>query len=111
MPHHQGGQRAEDRSLWMRSAFILEKYRIIWVGSLLILTAFGFDFKTPKTANQELQTRIDSVKHALTAAIRRSDSLEMKLDILLKVPCLDKNRNLRDLQLIGLDCSNILPSR
>jgi hypothetical protein len=101
---NSGMTRAEDRSLWMRSAKVMEKYKIVWVSVLFVFTAAGFDFKTPKSTAHELQIQIDTLKARADAAIREQKEVKELLQKLTKIPCLDKNRNQRDLEMIGIDC-------
>jgi hypothetical protein len=102
-----GMTRAEDRSLWMRSAKMLEKYKLIWGSALLLFTAAGFDFKTPKSANLALQVQIDSLKRASELEIHDRQEIREILEKLTKVPCLAKDRNVRDLALIGITCPQL----
>lgn len=100
-------RRAEDQSLWMRSAWMMEKYKILWIPVSALIVALGFDFQTPAHATKVLQSQIDTLKHKSEAAVIAQDALKLEVGKLLKVPCLDPKRNERDLALIGIDCSEV----
>ena len=103
--------RAEDRSTWMRIAYILEKYKIIvWaVGGAIIMA--GFDFKTPKAAFRELHERVDSTQAMVAQDREVSKSLNDKLDALIRMRCVEmlgRENGVRDLQLAGINCAQWL---
>lgn len=87
--------RSEDRSIWIRIAYILEKYKIlVWLVGVL-LVGLGFDFRTPKaqfdeikasiqSTREELQTQIDSVKR------KQSDGFNARaIEFLIRTKCSD----------------------
>jgi hypothetical protein len=110
--------RAEDRSLLIRIGYVWDKYRpLIWlVGGALV--ALGFDFKTPAQTYKELSARIEAVKiensrvaeeHAKEnrATQAERDSIQLKLDVLIAVRCLDPKTR-RELAVAQIDCSRYI---
>lgn len=78
--------RAEDRSFWARSAYYAEKYKIlVWFVGLMAL-ALGFDFKLPGQVMHGMQVQIDSLKRQIV----RIDSVDTKVDALLRLRCIDR---------------------
>lgn len=96
--------RAEDHSVWLRSAKFLEKYKLLVYIVTMFLIALGFDFRTPKQANAQLQSQIDTLRTQLETGMIEQREIRVTLDKLTKVPCLARDRNLRDLALIGITC-------
>lgn len=119
MPVHKGREnvepderyvmsRAEDRSLWIRAAYILEKYKVlVWlIGFTLV--AIGFQFKTPGMIVSELQTQITSNKAMVDKiVIPRVDSLQSNITVLLKLQCIDSKLTPQQRALVGLNCKNL----
>jgi len=110
--------RAEDRSVWMKLAYLKDKYSIIWIPLFSFLVMLGFDFRTPAQAQRETRAHIDSATKALQVqidAIKQQASLadstrreyEGKIDILLRLRCIDGTTTPRDRIAAGLDCSKI----
>lgn len=111
--------RAEDRSIFMRLAYIQQKYSILWIPLLAILTVFGFDFKTPANAQKHLEDRVDSnaksvqvqidaIRHSTSYSDSARERTEHKLNVLLKLQCINQNLTDRDRRLAGLDCNDVL---
>lgn len=111
--------RAEDRSIWMRSAFWIEKYKLLWVPLLAILTAMGFGWRTPAQTTHELretiestrtvlQRQVDTIRSNVISGEQTRNRLESKLDVLLKLSCSDPRIARRDKQLAGLECPDII---
>jgi len=95
---HYVMSRDEDRSMWAKTAYVMEKYKLlIWIGTV-VLVAFGFDFKTPAMAQHGLQAQIDTLRP-------QQRKLEAKLDILLRLQCMNRGLTDRERQLAGLSCS------
>ena len=110
--------RAEDRSIWFKTAYLLEKYKaLVWlIGAFLI--AMGFDFKTPSMTTKDLQAQITALRTEMrlrTDTIHSevsqgaSDRMEIRADMkkILKLYCLDQRIAQRDKELVGLDCVSL----
>lgn len=104
--------RAEDRSIWVRSSFILEKYKVlVWIIAGVLL-AFGFQFKTPAKIVEELQGQITLNKRQVDSTITpKVNRLEDKLDILLRLSCTNKSITTEQKDLAGLNCNEVLRGR
>jgi hypothetical protein len=111
--------RSEDRSIWMRSAFWIEKYKLLWVPLLAILTAMGFGWRTPAQTTHELretiestravlQRQVDTIRSTVQSGEQTRGRLESKLNVLLKLSCSDPRIARRDKQLAGLECPDVL---
>ena len=100
--------RAEDRSLWARSAFLLEKYKVlVWIIGILLI-AIGFQFKTPSMIVDDLQGQITANKHTEDSVLApRVNNLDSKIDVLLRLRCIDKNLTEEQRALVGLNCAGI----
>lgn len=108
--------REEDRSIWMRSAYWIEKYKLLWVPLLGVLTAMGFGWRTPAQTTRDIQStievtravlqkRVDSLDARVSTSDQTRGRLEFKLDVLLKLACSDPRISTRDKELAGLDCT------
>lgn len=97
--------RAEDRSVWIRTAYVLEKYKIlVWI-LICIAIAVGFDFKTPHMVFADLQDQIVANKRFVdSTVVPRIQVTDTKLDVLLKLNCLNKSLTDAQLALAGLNC-------
>lgn len=69
--------RAEDFSFWIKTAYFIEKYRILFWLAGILLVAFGFGFQTPANKFDELKAEIGAVRHDLQPQI---DSLKKNQD-------------------------------
>jgi hypothetical protein len=108
-PDYYVHTRVEDRSLLLRISYYIDKYRLIWYIIIGAAVSFGFDFKTPASANHELKARVDTVNmrvDSMVAENRRAsvarDKVDAKIDLLLKFQCLQQSQ--RDLTIAGVDC-------
>lgn len=99
-----GRSRAEDRSLWMRSAKALEKYKVlVWAVGILAISA-GYGFETPKKSSDQLRAEI-------ARQAQRIDSLERlpaAVDALVRIQCVSAKPDA--LRLAGIDCERWLGS-
>lgn len=97
-------QRAEDRSFFAAFDYYTTKYKMfIWLAILAAL-AMGFDYKTPKATFQDLQSQITSNKRQVDSVIvPRVDKVDMKIDVLLKLRCIDKTITTEQRLLVGLE--------
>lgn len=94
--------REEDRSFWAASAYYAEKYKLLVWLAVIFLLALGFDFKLPGQQMKRMQQEIDTLQIQIS-----------KVDLLLRVRCLDKQPG-DDVKLLaaGINCISILtPSR
>lgn len=100
-------RRAEDTSLFGKMTYLRERYFYIWGPACAIIVAAGFGFKTPAQTAENLQKQITSIvtKDSILALDR--NSLERKVDILLRINCITLKIPAHDLQLLGLDCTKL----
>lgn len=100
-------KRASDFSAWLRIAEILAKYRIVvWI-IFLAFIAFGFDFKTPAQAFDEVRKTQAKHQAQIDTLFRRDDQkivllkeVDTKLDKLLRYQCLNATAR----EAVTLDC-------
>lgn len=85
--------RSEDRSIFVRITYTLEKYKIIvWLIGVL-LVALGFDFRTPKAQFDEIKTSIEHTKADLQVQIdsvkrKQTDGFNARaLEFLIRTRC------------------------
>ncbi len=98
-------QRAEDKSVWFRISFALEKYKVLVYAVVAGLIALGFDFKTPAQASLELRAQIAELR--VQVASLQADNLRQTASVskLLRLYCLDSRIPARDKDLVELDCT------
>lgn len=113
-------QRAEDRSFFAAFDYYTTKYKLVlWLLGIGIL-AIGFDFKTPRAIFRDLQDQITVNKRQVDSQIvpkieavnSRVDGANAKIDILLRLRCVDNSVTSSQRVLSGLDsfCRNNPPS-
>lgn len=104
--------RAEDRSIWMKVAYYLEKYKIIVWLAFWALTAFGFDFQMPGTILRHLQYEVDTLKmvNDLTRDGNKKmlDSMKLQITIIRRLKCIELKDKPNVRFTAGLECSDIL---
>lgn len=101
-------RRAEDYTFVGKIAYYSNKYSIFWIPLLAFLTAMGFGFKTPAQQAIEFTTKITVLDSNLHVEVRNRHELDMKIDILLKLSCINSKISKDYQQLIGLNCEKIL---
>lgn len=112
--------RREDRSLFWRLTYYVEKFAALWIVLAALITGFGFRFVTPRATVAELRSVIDS--NALSAArsvvrvqlqldssnrlrealASQHESLENAVTALVRMQCLDPFVSLAQKQLAGI---------
>lgn len=96
--------RTEDRSPWMLIDFYTRKYKVlIWLFWVIAISA-GFGFRTPAQTTDKLQEQIDTLKKQFELRGSAMNQMNLKLDQLIVLSCLDSRMSLRDKQLAGLPC-------
>jgi hypothetical protein len=91
-------RREEDRSLWIKASWFIEKYRVLFLVAGAALIAFGFGFKTPKTQFEELnqrqavmQKQIDDARTEISKSQSERDELQRLLKTVIRLQCMDKS--------------------
>ncbi len=105
--------REEDRSKWARVSLTLDKYKpLVWLAGLLLVAA-GFGFKTPSDTFGKIHGRLDTLEIKERKSEGNQFRIENKLDMLVKLRCMEmiESKRDRDMQLVGLDCVDILRAR
>lgn len=121
-PSEQYKRRSEDQSFWFKSLYYMEKFAILWVPLVTIISGIGFIVITPKMQINELKASVNIVKDTLQKQITanriedkaRSDSIMVvhkdiatELKILLRLGCVNSAITDRDKTLVGLDCAEL----
>lgn len=121
-PSEQNLRRSEDNSFWFRSLYYMEKFAILWVPLVTIISGIGFIVVTPKMQINELKalvnTKVDTLQRQIDSnrAVdnRRSDSIMVvhrdiagEIKILLRLGCVNSAISARDKTLVGLDCAEL----
>lgn len=97
--------RSADFGIFARTAYFLDRYKLIWYLIFTAILAIGFDFKTPAQHYNELRDRIVALETENQKAEAGRVRLDKKLDALLIFQCLSQSE--RDLLLAGMDCSKM----
>lgn len=101
--------RAMDRSWWIKTAYVLEKYRVLVLAVGAAIGAFGFGFTTPKEHYEEIK----QYQNTIIAHQSKSDSvlqsMDVTLNILVAAQCMDRSRT--ELAFMQLDCSRYIQYR
>ncbi len=94
----------------------LARYKFILWLIVATLVAFGFDFKTPARHFEEIETSLEALHRTDTILERRitvADSARTEMTFYLRAlmiaQCID--RPLRQTQLMGLPCGDLLNPR
>lgn len=90
--------RVEDRSFWIKSAYMIEKYKVVWLALILLAGYLGFQTLTPvqRITNLEFrQARMDTTMQQVLQGVQ----------LLNRLQCLDRDDHER--ALIGLECKNV----
>lgn len=118
-PSEHYNRRSEDTSFWFRSLYYMEKFAILWIPLVTIISGIGFIIVTPKMQINELKASVNVIKDSLQKEINdnraedklRSDSIMVvhkeiatELKILLRLDCVDPRVSIKDKTLVGLDC-------
>lgn len=105
MPSDSGRRRKEDRSFWIRSAFFLEKYKLLWFVGVSVLTLFGWQYVSP-TERFEL---LSQQQKATAAQVGREhediQDIKKTLKLLVTMQCLDRTK--KELALMQIDCHEV----
>lgn len=121
-PSEQFNRRLEDNSFWYKSLRYMEKFAILWIPLVTIISGLGFIVVTPKMQINKLNalviTKVDTLQKEIDANRAedktRSDSImsvhkeiSKELKILLRVGCVNPQISVRDKILVGLDCTEL----
>lgn len=89
MAHTEERRRTGDNSVWIKTAYALDKYRLLvyLIGAFLI--AIGFDFQTPAMAMKAQRRAIDSLHRRVDTVETREKSNSALLKVNLQITCLD----------------------
>lgn len=100
--------RTEDRSIWFRLAYYQQKYSVLMLPLVffLVIGARQWVHDAMKDTTAQLQTQIDSARRDILRQASQRDSLNRKLDILLRVTCVSSRASKSDLALAGLNCND-----
>lgn len=100
--------RVEDRSLWFRSSYLYEKYKILTIPifALLVLGARQWIHEAMQDTTAALSARIDTTQSAIRTEVLSRDSTNQKLTILLRVTCVSSRATKSELALAGLNCAS-----
>jgi len=111
-------KREEDKSLWFRGAYYVEKYAILWIPLTALISALGFGWVTPKMQinqiNATVKTKMDTLQQEINIANKRQDSIvyvhqdiAKELKLLLRLGCVNPQITTHDKILVGLDCTEL----
>lgn len=105
---NQPRQRAEDNNIFSKISYYKDKLFIFWAPALAFIAAMGFGFQTPAQTASKLQAQITilSSKDSISSIERKN--LNFKIDILLRLNCVNGKISPHDLSLVGLDCAKLL---
>src|SRR5574337_426616 len=110
-PSEQYRRRLEDESFWFKGLYYLEKFAILWVPLVAIISGIGFTVISPKMQINAIQASIIQVKDTLQrqininklADVARTDSImtvhkdiETEIKILLRLGCVNPQITTRD---------------
>lgn len=89
MTHNEERRRSGDTSVWLQTAYFLDKYRLLvyLIGGLLI--AVGFDFKTPAQAMKAQRSAIDSLHRRVDTVEAHERTTARLLLTNIQIACLD----------------------
>lgn len=82
-------RRTGDNSVWLKTAYFLDKYRLLVYLVGLFLLAIGFDFKTPAMAMKAQRAAIDSLHRRVDTVEAHERTNSELLVIGLQITCLD----------------------
>lgn len=68
--------RAGDRSIWSKSSYYLEKYRLLAYLLFSALVALGFGFRTPQTQFAEIHDRFDPTEKTCRISLTHSSTVK-----------------------------------
>lgn len=105
MPVVPNGNRAEDQDQWAKLALWRQRYWPILYLVFLLALALGFDFKTPKMWYSSMETRLKEVEGRMSTVEEANNLVESKIDVLLRLRCLDNSLTEREKQIAGLRCN------
>lgn len=96
--------------MWFRLAYLQQKYSILMVPAvvLVLLGARTWIHDTMKDTTQQLQVEIDSTKRMIQLEVAKRDSLNEKMDLMLRAQCINSTiLTRRDLTILGLKCDGL----
>lgn len=103
--------RSEDHSFFAAFDYYTTKYKLVLWLLMLAGLAIGFDFKTPKAIFADLQNQVTANKRQVDSVIQpkidatnhRIDQVNDKMDVLLRLQCVNRTVSQQQAQLSGLD--------
>lgn len=98
-----------DRSWWIKSAYVLEKYRLVVLGIGAVIGAFGFGFTTPKEHYEEITKAQNTILIHQLRADSNIVELTGTLKILVAAQCMERSRT--ELAFMQLDCARYIQYR
>lgn len=104
-------ERSTDKSAFQVLNAKIAEYRALIFVAATVLAWFGWTHQSPSARISGVEREIQTVKDTIVKIRKGQVDTHNSLEVLVRLRCFDTTLSNRDMELAGLDCSNIRAAR